>query len=53
MSPDRNDLDLSMLPPEHRAAFEAMQRRVNVLAEADKRQEALIHCPAVHSKGMS
>ena len=42
MLPDRNDLDLNMLPPEHRAAFEAMQRRVDVLAEANKRQEALI-----------
>ena len=42
MSPDPNDLDLSMLPPEHRVAFEAMQRRVDVLAEANKRQEALI-----------
>ncbi|MEO1474440.1 MAG: IS66 family transposase zinc-finger binding domain-containing protein, partial [Pseudomonadota bacterium] len=42
MSPDPNNLDLSMLPPEHRAAFEAMQRRVDVLAEANKRQEALI-----------
>lgn len=42
MSPDPNKLDFSMLPPEHRAAFEAMQRRVDVLAEANKRQEALI-----------
>ena len=42
MSPDSNNLDLSMLLPEHRAAFEAMQRRVDVLAEANKRQEALI-----------
>lgn len=42
MPSDPNDLDLSMLPPEHRAAFEAMQRRVDVLAEANKRQEALI-----------
>lgn len=36
------DIDLSLLPPEHRAAFEAMQRRVDVLAEANRRQEALI-----------
>lgn len=42
MSPDPKNLDLNMLPPEHRAAFEAMQRRVDVLAEANKRQEALI-----------
>ncbi|MEL7471341.1 MAG: hypothetical protein AAFN27_23015 [Pseudomonadota bacterium] len=42
MAPDPNDLDLSILPPEHRAAFEAMQRRVDVLSEANKRQEALI-----------
>jgi len=42
MPSDPNDLDLNLLPPEHRAAFEAMQRRVDLLAEANKRQEALI-----------
>ena len=42
MSPEPNDLDLSMLPPEHRVAFKAMRRRVDMLAEANKRQEALI-----------
>ena len=42
MAPGPNDLDLSLLPSEHRAAFEAMQRRVDLLAEANQRQEALI-----------
>jgi len=37
-----NDLDLSLLLPGHRAAFEALQRRVDLLAEANRRQEALI-----------
>lgn len=42
MAPGPNDLDLSLLPSEHRAAFEALQRRVDLLAEANQRQEALI-----------
>jgi len=39
MPPGPNDLDLSLLPSEHRAAFEALQRRVDLLAEANQRQE--------------
>ena len=42
MQSDPNDLDLSLLSPEHRAAFEALQQRVDLLAEANRRQEALI-----------
>lgn len=45
MSPDPKDLDLSILPPVHRAAFEALlaqNARVAELEKITKHQEALI-----------
>jgi len=42
MPADPKDLDLSLLPLEHRAAFETLQREVAELDEIAKRQEALI-----------
>ena len=42
MADTAKDLDLSMLPPEYRVAFEAQAARVAVLEELTKRQEHLI-----------
>ncbi|MGF1444930.1 MAG: IS66 family transposase [Pikeienuella sp.] len=45
MAPDLADLDLTLLPPEHRQAFEALlaqSARVTQLEEINRRQEALI-----------
>ena len=41
MSPAAKDLDLSVLPPEYRAVFEAQAARVALLEEINKRQEHL------------
>lgn len=42
MSTTAKDLDLSILPPEYRAAFEAQAARMAQLEEINKRQEHLI-----------
>lgn len=42
MTDTAKDLDLSVLPPEYRAVFEAQAARVALLEELTKRQEHLI-----------
>lgn len=42
MTAPAKDLDLSILPPEYRAVFEAQAARVATLEELTKRQEHLI-----------
>jgi len=42
MTATAKDLDLSVLPPEYRVAFEAQAARVAVLEEINRRQEHLI-----------
>ena len=52
MSLGADDLDLSRLPPEYRAAFEAQRARIAELAEANTRLEHLVRelRHAVHGK---